>query len=173
VEQIAIRKATTADVIALALLARVTFREAFGYLFEDNQNLIHYFGKSFSIASLTAKIKNPNNVFWLALVDELPIGYAKLIRHAPSKFIQDTKVSELQRIYVLNDFLNRKIGHMLQEALFEEVRRLGSKHLWLSVYVNNPKAIRFYERYDYVHLGNHFFNIEKESFEFQVMSKRF
>lgn len=171
--QIIIRKVTTADVVSLALLARVTFREAFGYLFQDDQNLIDYFAKSFSIKSLTAKLKDPNNVFWIALVDDLPVGYAKLLKHSPSKFIHDSKVSELQRIYVLNDFLNRKIGHILQDALFEEVKRIGSNHLWLSVYVDNPKAIRFYKRYDYTHLGNHFFNIEKESFEFLVMDKRF
>ena len=46
-EQIVIRKATVKDVIPLALLARVTFREAFGHLFTDNQNLIDYFSNYF------------------------------------------------------------------------------------------------------------------------------
>ncbi len=168
-----IRKARTEDVVSLALLARVTFREAFGHLFNDNQNLIDYFAKAFSIKRLTAKLKDPNNVFWIAIVDDLPVGYAKLLKQSPSKFIQDTMVSELQRIYVLNDFLNHKIGHQLQDALFEEVKEIGSNHLWLSVYIDNPKAIRFYKRYDFEHIGNHFFNIEKESFEFFVMDKVF
>jgi ribosomal protein S18 acetylase RimI-like enzyme len=170
---IIIRKATTEDAISLALLARVTFREAFGHLFKDNQNLIDYFAKSFSIKSLTNKIKESNNVFWIALVDNLPIGYAKLLKHSPSKFIKDSKVSELQRIYVLNDFLNQKIGHLLQIALFEEVKKIKSNHLWLSVYVDNPKAIQFYKRYDFNHIGNHYFRIEKESFEFMVLDKVF
>ena len=170
---IIIRKATTEDVIPIALLARVTFREAFGHLFKDNQNLVDYFAKSFSIASLTTKLKDNNNVFWIAFADNLPVGYAKLLKHSPSIFIEDSKVSELQRIYVLNDFLNQKIGHILQDALFEEVKKIKSNHLWLSVYVDNSKAIRFYKRYDFNHIGNHFFNIEKESFEFLVMDKVF
>ena len=171
--ELIIRKATIDDVVYIALLTRITFREAFGHLFKDNQNLIDYFAKSFSIESLTTKLKDDNNVFWIAFVDNLPVGYAKLLKHSPSKFIQDSKVSELQRIYVLNDFLNQNIGHQLQDAVFDEMKQIGSKYLWLSVYVNNPKAIRFYNRYDFHHIGNHFFNIEKESFEFLVLKKDF
>jgi ribosomal protein S18 acetylase RimI-like enzyme len=170
---IAIRKATTEDVIALALLCRVTFREAFGHLFEDTQNLIDYFAKSFSISALTDKINDNNNVYWLAFSDNLPVGYAKLIKRSPSKFIQDSQVSELQRIYVLNDFLNQKIGHQLQDAVFDEVKAIGAKHLWLSVYVDNLKAIRFYRKYAFNQLGTHTFNILKQSFEFSVMCKAF
>lgn len=170
---ILVRKATVKDVIPLALLARVTFREAFGHLFHNNENLISYFAKSFSIEALTKKLNDDNNVYWLAFLDNLPVGYAKLIKNSPSKFIEDEKVSELQRIYVLNDFLNRKIGHLLQNEIFEEVKRIESNHLWLSVYVDNPKAIRFYERYGYHKLGTHVFGILNQNFEFSVMSKAF
>ena len=170
---IVIRKATTKDVIALALLARVTFREAFGHLFKDNQNLIYYFNKSFSIDALIEKINDNNNIYWLAFSDKLPVGYAKLIKNSPSNFIKGSKVSELQRIYVLNDFLNQKIGHQLQDAVFEEIKLLKSNHLWLSVYVDNLKAIRFYERYNFKHLGIHNFAIREQSFDFYVMDKVF
>ncbi|WP_298236955.1 GNAT family N-acetyltransferase [uncultured Algibacter sp.] len=70
-------------------------------------------------------------------MDDLPVGYAKLI----------------------NDFLNRKIGYLLQNEIFEEAKRIESNHLWLSVYVDNPKVIRFYERYGYHKLGTHIFGI--------------
>ncbi len=170
---IVIRKATVEDVDSIALLARVTFREAFGHLFTDNQNLIDYFATTFSIKALTTKLINENNVFWLAFSDNLPVGYAKLLKHSPSEYIDDAKTSELQRIYVLNDFLNQKIGHQLQDVVFKEVELIGSNHLWLSVYVDNPKAIRFYERYNYKHLGYHTFGILNQFFEFSVMNKSF
>ena len=140
---------------------------------KKQQNLINYFAKSFSISALTDKINDNNNVYWLAFSDNLPVGYAKLIKRSPSKFIQDSQVSELQRIYVLNDFLNQKIGHQLQDAVFDEVKAIGAKHLWLSVYVDNLKAIRFYRKYAFNQLGTHTFNILKQSFEFSVMCKAF
>jgi len=107
--KIIIRKATSNDVVHLALLTRITFREAFGHLFLDDQNLIDYFDKSFSVDGLIDKIIDSNNIYWLAFSGRLPVGYAKLIKNSPSKFIKDSNVSELQRIYVLRDFLNQKI----------------------------------------------------------------
>ncbi len=171
--QVTIRKATLDDVPVLGLLARVTFREAFGHLFIENQNLLDYFDKTFSFDALTDKIKDKNNVFWLAFYDRLPVAYAKIIINAPSKFIEDPKVSELQRIYVLNDFLNKKIGHELLNVVFDEIKTIRSKHLWLSVYVDNLKAIRFYEKYNFKIIGKHTFGILKQSFEFYVMDKEF
>ncbi len=52
---IVVRKVTVKDIILLALMARVTFREAFGHLFHDNETLISFFAKSFSIEALTKK----------------------------------------------------------------------------------------------------------------------
>ncbi len=172
-KNLVIRKATLKDVVPLALLARVTFREAFGKYFRNEQDLKMYFNESFSIQSLKAKLNDGNNIFWIAFVDNLPVGYAKMIKNSPSKFIGHKSVSELQRIYVLHDFLNMKIGQSLQNTVFKEVKRLGVKYLWLSVYVGNPKAIRFYQRNKYKHFGNQVLNFAQQDFEFQVLFKSF
>ncbi|GAA3613856.1 hypothetical protein Q4Q39_03245 [Flavivirga amylovorans] len=64
-KHIVVRRATIQDVTSLTLLARVTFREAFGTFFKDNQTLIDYFDTSFSIKVMTAKLNDKNNVFLL------------------------------------------------------------------------------------------------------------
>ena len=74
---------------------------------------------------------------------------------------------------MLNDFLNKKIGHELLNVVFDEIKTIRSKHLWLSVYVDNLKAIRFYEKYNFKIIGKHTFGILKQSFEFYVMDKEF
>lgn len=169
-----IRKATLDDAEIIALLARVTFRESFGYLFNDQQDLKDYFEITFSVKKIRNGLQKDNNVFLLAFLDELPVGYAKLKRQSHSEFIDETdKTSQLQKIYILNDFLGQGIGQKMQEAMFDEVRALNSTHLWLSVYVGNPKAISFYERYGFTFVGVHDFSIGKETFEFTVMDKLF
>ena len=166
------RRATIDDAEIIALLARVTFRESFGYLFREQQDLRDYFALTFSVEKIRNSLQKDNNVFWLALLNDLPVGYAKLKKHSPTEFLSENQhISQLQKIYILNDFLGKRIGQQLQDAMFDEVARLKSKHLWLSVYVGNPKAVSFYERHGFTSIGTHNFSIGKETFEFTVMDK--
>ncbi|MGB5821261.1 MAG: hypothetical protein WBG90_17385, partial [Saonia sp.] len=71
-----IRIAKTADAEYIALLGRITFRETFGHLFEDNNDLLPYLDRTFSVPKIRTSIGKPSNVYWIAFVNELPIGYA-------------------------------------------------------------------------------------------------
>lgn len=169
---ILIRKAGPGDAEYVALLARVTFTETFGTLFRDPQDLLDYYEKTFSVSKLRESISKENNVFWIALVDELPVGYAKMKKYSPTAQSSGlTKESQLQKIYVLKDYLSKKIGQKLQEVLIAECRAIGSERVWLSVLVSNQRAIGFYNKHGFVAFGDQTFSIGKETFEFITMSK--
>ncbi|TYP98091.1 ribosomal protein S18 acetylase RimI-like enzyme [Tenacibaculum adriaticum] len=167
-----IREATFEDAEVISLLARVTFDETFGHLFKDRQDLLDYFDRTFSVQKLRNSIASKNNKFWLAFVNELPVGYAKLKVHSLSEFIlQKERVSQLQKIYVLKDFLSKKIGFQLQETLLSKAKELNSKIIWLSVLHTNERAINFYLKNGFSSVGKHIFSIGKEDFEFVAMGK--
>lgn len=170
-DKINIRQATVTDAELIALLARITFTETFGHLFSDRSDLQVYYKKTFSVAKIRASIEKSNNIFWLALVDELPVGYAKLKMQSNSPFISSDKVAQLQKIYVLKDFLSMKIGFQLQDILLNTARENGQEYIWLSVLDSNERAISFYKRNDFIVSGNHDFQIGKEHFEFLVLSR--
>lgn len=171
--EIVIRKATLNDAEYISLLARVTFTETFGQHFRDKQDLLDYYDATFSVAKIRASLAKINNIFWIAFSDELPVGYAKLKIFSKSDFIDADSVSQLQKIYVLNDFLSMKIGHQLQESMFDEVKNMKRKYLWLSVLECNERAILFYKKNGFVPIGKHTFDIGKEHFEFAAMRKDF
>lgn len=166
-----IRKASQNDAQVIALLGRVTFNETFGHYFKDRNDLIAYFDRTFSVSKIRNGLSNPNNVFWIATMNELPIGYAKLKLRSPSQFIKDPKASQLQKIYVLKDFLSLKVGLKLQNEMLKTASESGSPKIWLSVLNENARAIRFYEKNDFRKIGEHDFQIGKESFHFYLMSK--
>ncbi|HRG20357.1 MAG TPA: GNAT family N-acetyltransferase [Saprospiraceae bacterium] len=143
-KQIFIRKASIDDAEIIALLARVTFTETFAAHFRDRQDLKNYYGTTFSVSKIRSSIAKTNNVFWIAFCEDLPVGYAKLKLFSKSEFIDSDSVSQLQKIYVLSDFLNMKIGQRLQEAIFEETQKFTRKYIWLSVLKSNERAIHFY-----------------------------
>jgi hypothetical protein len=107
----------------------------------------------------------------LALVDNLPVGYSKLKLNSQSQFIKSKNVCQLQKIYVLRDFLAMKIGLELQNKLLEKAMAEGFDKIWLSVLEANDRAIKFYRKNDFITIGNHDFQIGKESFQFIAMAK--
>ncbi|MFS4493224.1 N-acetyltransferase family protein [Maribacter sp. 2308TA10-17] len=167
-----IRLAKIEDAKDIALLGRITFNETFGALFKDPEDLRTYLNQTFSVKKIASSLGKTNNVFWIAFVDGLPVGYAKLRLKSPTSFMKQENVSQLQKIYVLKDFLSMKIGKRLQEVLISEAAKNGSQEIWLSVLESNQRAIRFYEKNDFKTVGEHKFSIGKETFDFVAMSKQ-
>ena len=166
-----VRLARKEDAPFIALLGRTTFTETFGHFFRDQQDLIDYYNSTFSVQKIEAGIEKPNNLFWIAFANRLPVGYAKLKLHSNSEFIDSTDVCQLQKIYVLKDFLSMKIGLELQGSLLEKAKELGFHQIWLSVLHSNERAISFYKKSGFAEVGSHDFQIGKENFEFVAMSR--
>jgi ribosomal protein S18 acetylase RimI-like enzyme len=172
VPKIEIRIANKEDAGFIALLGRITFTETFGHFFKDKQDLLDYYDSTFSVDKIENSISKPNNVFWIAFVNRLAVGYAKLKLNSQSEFIVQKNVCQLQKIYVLKDFLSMKIGFELQNLLLKKAKEKGNSKIWLSVLNNNERAVNFYIKNGFMEIGNHNFQIGKEDFKFIAMSKQ-
>ena len=134
--------------------------------------MVDYHNLTFSVQKIEAGIEKPNNIFWIAFADRLPVGYAKLKLNSKSDFVESTDVCQLQKIYVLKDFLSMEIGIGLQDALLKKAKELSFNQVWLSVLHSNERAINFDKKRGFGQIGNHDFQIGKENFEFIAMSKK-
>lgn len=170
--QITIKQASKNDAIILSLLAQITFKEAFGHVW-DKMVLKNYLRHTFSVKKIESSIEKCNNFFWIAFADELPVGYAKLKMYSPYEKLKDPNPAQLQKIYLLNDYTENKIGQQLQEKLFEKVKAEGIKTLWLAVWDGNDKAIRFYEKHGFKKETTYHYDFESMSFDYEVMIKLF
>lgn len=168
---VVVRKATVTDAQIISLLARVTFTETFSSYFRDRSDLTKYFEDFFSVSEFRSSLEKENNVFWIAFYDELPVGYAKLKKYCKSEHSTSEKSSQLQKIYVLQDFLSKHIGRQLSDLMFQEARELKTEQLWLSVLISNDRAINFYQKQGFKTIGDFKFTIGKEDFDFYVMQK--
>ncbi|CAH0149318.1 MULTISPECIES: GNAT family N-acetyltransferase [unclassified Chryseobacterium] len=166
-----IRQAIPEDAPHIALLGRVTFTETFSEYFRDTQDLFDYYEQTFAVSKIKASIKNNNNKYWIVFWNELPIGYAKLKVHSTSEFIGSSTVSQLQKIYVLKEFLDKKAGKVLMEELMSSFNTSDQTHIWLSVLHSNERALHFYYKNGFSKVGEHQFSIGKEIFDFFVLSK--
>ena len=165
-----IRPAVSDDAPFIALLARVTFTETFSHYFSHKQDLFNYYEQTFSVSKIKASLEKENNRYWIAFRNELPVGYAKLKKHSPTTFIETGQVSQLQKIYVLKEFLDQKIGKLLMDEVMKSFTRSGNSHIWLSVLKLNERAVQFYYRNDFKKIGGHEFQIGREIFDFDVLA---
>ena len=88
---IEIRLAKKEDARFIALLGRTTFTETFGHFFRDKKDLIDYYNLTFSVQKIEDAINKPNNIFWIAFVNRLPVGC--LLYTSPSP--RDPKTSRM------------------------------------------------------------------------------
>jgi len=168
-----IRPAGPGDAEIVALLARITFVETFGHLFANHANdLTAYLDHTFAAAKIRNSLGELENRYWLALRDGLPIGYAKLKHPSPTPLLPHDDPAQLQKIYVLKEFLSLGIGPALLAAVLNDAARRGLHTIWLDVLKQNARAIRFYEREGFVPLGNDTYTIGSQTFEFHLMALR-
>jgi len=171
--KISVRKATNEEAEAISKTGAQSFRDTFGWQFEHVLDELNaYVEKTYSVEKINNGLRNENNVFWLAFADDKPIGFAKLKKQSAYGQKEEERYSQLQKIYVLHEYLGTGAGKMLYTALEEEWGKLDSDFLWLLVEVNNERAIRFYERQAYLKKERSEFIIGSQTFAFELMEKR-
>jgi ribosomal protein S18 acetylase RimI-like enzyme len=168
---IEIRSAKETDIEVLALLGRITYSESHGHFINNKNDLLKYNNNAFSISKTKLDLANPNNLFYIILVDDLPVGYAKLIVNEKHESITSQNNCRLEKIYILNDFIPLKIGQQFLTFLEKQAKELQLDTMWLSVYIKNNRAIRFYERNDYKTIGELNFIVNGKKYENIVFSK--
>ncbi len=167
-----IEKVKEADAEILALLGRVTWAESHGHYIEDKNDLLKYLNKNFSVAKTIQEINNPDNIFYILYVDDLPVGYAKLVLKEDNESVASKNNCRLERIFILNEFIPLKIGQQLLTFVEEKAKALQLDTMWLTVYIKNHRAIRFYEKNEFKNVGEMNFIVSGKSYENIVFSKK-
>ncbi|WP_299124416.1 GNAT family N-acetyltransferase [uncultured Winogradskyella sp.] len=166
-----IRLAKEADTDVLALLGRVTWAESHGHYIDDKNNLLNYLNANFSVSKTKQDINNPKHRFYIIYVDDLPVGYAKLVLNEEQESVASQNNCRLERIFILNEFIPLKIGQQLLTFVEKEAKALQLDTIWLTVYIKNKRAIRFYEKNEFQNVGNINFIVSRKSYDNIVFSK--
>lgn len=167
-----IRIAMSDDAVIIALLGRITYVESHGEFIDNKTDLLNYNNEAFSVTKIKNDLKNPNNIFHIVYDDELPIGYAKLVLDATNNHIVSKNVCRLERIYILNDFIPKKIGPQLMNLIFKKATELKYDNMWLTVYIKNNRAISFYQKNEFKNVGSYNFQVGEKVYENIVFSKK-
>lgn len=167
---LAIRRAQPSDAATVATLGRTSFAETFASHFAAHPNdLEAYLDRTFSISKIQASLAQPENSYWLATLSGEPAGFAKLKHPSPREPLPDPLAAQLQKIYLLQQFVNQGAGRPLLHAMLTHAVSLGSRQVWLDVLKQNARAIRFYQREGFTAFGDDTYTIGAQTFHFHLM----
>ena len=150
-------------------LGRRTFTETFGHLYSP-ENLAAFLA-SHDEANWRAELSDPRFAVRLGEANGEAVAYAKL---GPPSLPFEVKgpTIELRQFYVLKPFHGSGAAGELMDWVLDEARRRGAAEIYLSVFVDNPRARRFYERYGFEAVGRYDFMVGTHADEDIIMKLR-
>jgi len=153
-----IRHAVASDSSALTCLAEQTFRDTFA-IGSSPSDLQQFCEKNYRSDIQLQEIKDPNMVTILVENEGKLAGFAQVRLISSKEGLSGVRQSELSRLYVSNEWQGRGVAHKLMAEVLSSVAQVKSECLWLGVWENNPRAIAFYQKYDFTIVGEHIFTV--------------
>lgn len=153
---ISFRDACPSDAAIVAALGRETFVETFGHLYTP-ENLAAFL-VNHSQENWRAELSDARFAVRLGEAEGRAVAYAKL---GPPSLPFEAKgpTIELRQFYVLKPWQGMGAAAELMEWALAEARERGAEEMYLSVFVDNPRARRFYERYGFECVGKYHFMV--------------
>lgn len=167
---ITIRKGTLSDIDLLKSISRQTFIETFS-AGNTEENMTKYVEEELSTEKLTAELSNSNAEFYFATLEGKIIGYLKLNFGESQTELQDHNALEIERIYVLKEFIGKNVGQILYDKAIQIAKKEKADFVWLGVWEENPRAINFYKKNGFVEFDKHIFKLGNDK-QTDIMMKR-
>jgi GNAT superfamily N-acetyltransferase len=162
------RDAGPDDAGALDSIFDTTFCDTFGHLYRAED--LAAFRSSFQHNDWQAQLGDRAFAFRLAEAGGEAVAYVKL---GPLKLPAETDrpAMLLDQLYVLRAHHGSGIAHALMDWAFGEARRRGAEELYLTVFIDNHRARRFYDHYGFEAVGSYDFMVGSHADEDIIMRK--
>jgi GNAT superfamily N-acetyltransferase len=165
------RKAQHEDALKLSVLYKQVYIQTYGTEGVSDE-FANFITRQFAVERLEHIIANhPDNIMVAVYKNNL-LGVAE-IEFAKKCPINNIIAPELNKLYILERFCGLGIGQKLLYEAEKTVLSKGIKEMWLWVLASNNRAITFYDRQGYQHIGNASFQMEINQYENKVMLKQF
>jgi ribosomal protein S18 acetylase RimI-like enzyme len=157
-----IRRARPDEADALVAIGVATFIETFGHLYPQS-DLDRYLAEAYGLPRTQAELADPAKASWLV---EAPadlggevVGYATVgpcgLPHADVT----PACGEVKRIYVTKAWQGSGLAARLLTETMAWLERDGPRTIWLGVWSQNHRALRFYARYGFGKAGEYDFHV--------------
>lgn len=151
-------QAFATDAEILSTLGRHTFIESHGHS-AAKEDIDTYINTAYSLEACQQELTDTNNVYYFIYYNNQPAGFSKVILNCPAPGVMGTNITKLERIYVLKEFYNLKLGLALLNFNIELSKSNQQAGMWLYTWIENERAVNFYKKAGFVIIGSYDFRI--------------
>lgn len=156
--EVTICRGKPADAAALAAFAARTFDETYS---ADNrpEDMRAHIESNFGPDRQAAELSDPAVITILGRSRGGLVAYAQVRRSRPPSCVTHAHPVELHRFYVDKSAHGSGLAARLIRAVHEAADEFDGRHIWLSVWEKNARAIAFYSKVGFFDVGNTVFMV--------------
>ncbi len=151
------RDATLADGPAVDAMSRRSWIETFRHSCSADDLALYLAGAYGPEGELIRDLASPAIRYHLAIEGEAVAGYAKLGDSYLGAHLAPPGTLQLMQIYVASPWHGKGVAHRLMDWAIATARARGAIALVLTVWEVNDRALTFYRRLGFVHIGDYAF----------------
>lgn len=163
------RDATIDDLPAIDTLFRISFIATFGHLYQP-QDLADFLA-GFTPQAWAEEFAEPDLRFRVAEDEHGLTGFAKTSNLTlPAQ--TSARTYELRQLYLDERAKGTGAAQALIDWALDQGRARGAEEMWLSVYIDNHRAKRFYEKNGFEDQGPYVFMVGTHEDEDRLMRRK-
>ncbi|MDT0606174.1 GNAT family N-acetyltransferase [Croceitalea rosinachiae] len=142
------------DLEQLIKVSRETFISSFE---KDNdpKDFKNYITHAFSKEVLLEQLRDKGSDFYFVHNQKNLLGYFKINEFGAQSELKESNGLELERIYVIERYQGSKIGLKILEKVFALAKQKSKTYIWLGVWEQNERAIKWYQKHKFKKFGTH------------------
>jgi len=151
-------KATAKDAALLSGIAASSFIESHGSS-APARDIDIYVADKYREHIFEEQLSDPKNNYYFIYHNNTAAGYSNIIFNEPYDSSPINHIAKLDRIYLLKEFYNLKLGWELFEFNLSLAKSNHQRGIWLYVWKENNRAVNFYTKAGFKIIGSYDFKI--------------
>jgi len=165
-----LRRATPADLPAYGAFVRRTFEDTYGPQ-QEPESLARHVAERLNDQRLAEELRDASRTLLLLEYGDALAGFALLRAWPAPPAVAAERPVEVERFYVGHEWHGRGLAAPLMTAALDAARTAGHDATWLTVWVRNPRAIRFYEKQGFAIVGKHVYVFDGQPEDDHLMAR--
>ena len=168
--EIVLRAGHVGDAAAISAFFAFAFTDTFGHLYPPED--LAEFLRPMDADGFAGELVDPKHAFCLAEQGGALVGYCKLGPPTLPFDPDGRQAIELRQLYLASSQHGTGVAATLMDWALETARARGFQDMYLSVFIDNHRARRFYERHGFVEVGLYAFRVGNTIDDDRVMRLR-